>query len=288
MNKIELIDGAMGSEFIKRGITLPAHTWSSQLNIESEEIVYNIHKEYVNAGSNYLTTNTFRSTPRSYIKSGLNIEDAAIIAKRSLERAVYLAKKAAKNTTKILGSIAPLEDCYKPNLYPGNKIARIEFMQLASWFNNTNIDIFLLETMNCIAETETAIKVLSNFDKPIWVGFVLENNKNLLSGESLHDAINMIKKYNIDCLFINCTPIQDTYNILSKISNQWHKRWGIYPNLGHGKPSPDGDIRSVHSDEQFIEVCKEAINQGASIIGGCCGSTPYHINLLKNIKNSDK
>ena len=73
MHKIELIDGAMGSEFIRTGITLPNHVWSANVNIEAEEIVYQIHRKYVKAGSQYLTTNTFRSTKRSYMKTGLNI-----------------------------------------------------------------------------------------------------------------------------------------------------------------------------------------------------------------------
>ena len=84
MDKIELIDGAMGSEFIRRGITLPNNIWSANVNIEAEEIVYQVHKEYVKAGSKYLTTNTFRSTKRSYIKTGLNANDATLLAKNSL------------------------------------------------------------------------------------------------------------------------------------------------------------------------------------------------------------
>ena len=76
MNSVEILDGAMGSEFIRRGISLPKHIWSAQLNIDAQENVYQIHKEYVDAGATYLTTNTFRSTPRSYLKTGLSAIDA--------------------------------------------------------------------------------------------------------------------------------------------------------------------------------------------------------------------
>ena len=146
MNKIELIDGAMGSEFIRRGFKLPSHIWSSNVNLEAAEIVYQVHKEYAKAGSKYLTTNTFRSTKRSYIKTGLNVDDATLLAKNSLINAVSIAKKAGSNC-KILGSIAPLEDCYKPDDFPGKDIAFKEFSDilLEKWLNiiGYNFKLFL-------------------------------------------------------------------------------------------------------------------------------------------------
>ena len=288
MNKIELMDGAMGSELIQRGLHLPKYIWSAQANIESQEIIYKIHKEYKEAGASYLTTNTFRSTPRSYQKIGLNKKDAIQTAEISLKNAVLLAKRAANNKCKVLGSIAPLEDCYSPNLFPGENIAKNEFIQIGKWFQEAKVDVILLETMNSIIETKTCLDAISTYNIPIWVSFVLKDDKHILSGDKLLDAIKLLGDYNVDRLLINCNSLNRTENALFIISKTWNKPWGIYPNLGFGEPSPDGNIEKIHSDEQFIEVCKEAIDQGASLIGGCCGSTPYHINLLKNIKNFNK
>ena len=282
MKNIKILDGAMGSEFIRRGIILPNHIWSAQLNLEAQEIILKIHKEYIDAGSDYLTTNTFRTTPRSYIKTGLSLEEAELVAKSSLTSSIDLAKSASNENTIILGSIAPLEDCYKPELFPGADIAKKEFRQLSKWFSSTQIDIFLLETMNSIIETKTALDELSMHNKPIWVSFVLKDNTTLLSGETLKDAINMLENYNIKCLLINCSPLIRTQDCLEIIDNNWNKEWGIYPNLGHGEPTPDGNINSIHKDEDFLKVCQNAIDLGANIIGGCCGSTPHHIRLLKN------
>ena len=102
--KIKLLDGAMGSEFIKRGIHLPAHTWSANLNLEAQEVVYNLHKEYVNMGCDYITTNTFRTTPRSFIKTGLPNSIASQFAKASLINATTIANKASEGAAKILAS----------------------------------------------------------------------------------------------------------------------------------------------------------------------------------------
>ena len=281
MRNIELLDGAMGSQLIQRGLHLPKHIWSAQANIDAQEIVYDIHKKYIDAGANYITTNTFRSTPRSYQKIGLNIEDATHMAKTSLKNAVFQAKKASNNKCKVLGSIAPLEDCYSPNLFPGANIAKNEFIQLGKWFKDSEIDILLLETMNSIIETKTCLDAISTYNLPIWVSFVLKNDEHILSGETLSDAIQLVNNYNVDTVLINCNPLKRTENALSIISNNWKKRWGIYPNLGVGEPSPDGNIKEIHSDEEFLHTYKNAIKLGASVIGGCCGSTPKHIKLLK-------
>ena len=285
MNKIELMDGAMGSELIQRGLHLPKYIWSAQANIEAQEIVYQIHKEYIDAGANYITTNTFRSTPRSYQKIGLNQEDATQTAEISLKNAVFQAKKVSDNKCKVLGSIAPLEDCYRPNLFPGVNVAKEEFMQIGKWLVESKVDILLLETMNSIVETKACLDSISSYDIPIWVSFVLKGDKHILSGEKLADAIKLLNNYNVDTLFINCNPLNRTTNALSTISTMWNKRWGIYPNLGLGEPSPDGNIVEIHSDEEFLSTCKQAIKLGANIIGGCCGSSPKHIKLLSDKVN---
>ena len=127
---IKLLDGGMGSELIRRGEILPNHIWSADSNIKNPELVCQIHKDYIAAGSTCITTNTFRTTPRSYRKTGLSESNSIEIAHKSLKTAVRMAKKARNDRTKVLGSIAPLEDCYKPELFPGENTAKKEFKQL--------------------------------------------------------------------------------------------------------------------------------------------------------------
>ena len=278
--KLELLDGAMGSEFIKRGISLPSHVWSAQLNLDAPEIIYKIHQEYIEAGSNYIISNTFRTTPRAYKKLGLSDDESEILAKSSLKSAVIQAKKSIKDNVRVLGSIAPLEDCYKPELFPGINVAKIEFSKISQWLYDSKIDIFLLETMNSIDETIICLEVIKNYDIPIWVSFVLLDEKHILSGELLEDAIKKVEQFNVDVLLLNCNPINRTKITLKTLSEHWNKRWGIYPNLGIGEPSPDGIITNYYSDDDFLFLCKNAIDLGASILGGCCGTRPHHIKLL--------
>ena len=283
MTDLKLLDGAMGSEFIRRGEILPPHTWSADVNLTNPDLLYGIHQEYVTAGVDYLTTNTFRTTPRAYQKTGLSYKEAYSTAKISMHNAVQMARKASNDSIKILGSIAPLEDCYSPDLFPGADLATKEFSVIVEWLADERIDIFLLETMNNILETKTCLDVVEKYKLPIWVSFNLLDSDHIQSGESLKDAIKMVDKFSVDCVLLNCNPLNRTFSALETLARYCSGKWGIYPNLGVGEPSPDGIIKDYHSDAEFIDLTKNAVKLGATVVGGCCGSNPKHIELLKNL-----
>ena len=281
MNNIKILDGAIGSELILRDQKLPPYIWSADANLTNPDLLLDIHAEYIEAGANYITANTFRTTPRAYKKTGLSSNEASQIAQKSMQSAIKIAKNASNESIKVLGSIAPLEDCYSPQLFPGVDIAKKEFSIIAGWLEGGGIDGYLLETMNNILETESCLEVIKESDLPVWVSFNLKDSCYLQSGEMLKEAIKIISNFNVDCILLNCNPIDRTQEALKILSDSC-SIWGIYPNLGVGEPSPDGMISNYHSDEGFLDLCKNAIELGASILGGCCGTSPRHIKLLKD------
>ena len=280
----KILDGAMGSELIKRGLNLPNHIWSAEANIHHPKLVQKIHRQYIDAGADYIITNTFRTTPRAYQKTGLTRNKACQMAQKSLIQAVEHAKNAADSSTKIIGSIAPLEDCYKPTLFPGIDAARSEFSQLGRWMSETEVDILILETMNSMVEAEAGLCALKNIDLPLWVSFVLKDENHLLSGDCLADAFNMLNNFQIEMVLLNCNPLSRTKKAVENIVDNWHGGWGIYPNLGVGEPSPDGHITEYELMEKYLSVVQYAFNNGVSVVGACCGSSPEHIAEIRRIK----
>ena len=285
MNNPIIMDGAMGSELIKRGAILPQHIWSAHANIEHPNLVKTIHQEYIDSGAKIIIANTFRATPRSYIKTGLSMDLAIQKAYSSLNKAIQLAKQAAKDNTIILGSIAPLEDCYKPELFPGEKIAEAEFKVIIKWLFDAKVDGIILETMNNLAETTTVLNILSDYHMPTYVSYYLKTAKQLPSHESLSAAISLLKNYEISALLFNCSPIATMNKVIDNMIKDYDGAWGVYPNLGEGQPSPNGKINVISSNKAFLKFINKSINRGAKIIGACCGSSPRHIKLLNNKYN---
>ena len=288
MSTFKILDGAMGSELIRRGMELPEHIWSAAANLTNPELVLEIHREYVDAGADYITANTFRTTSRAYKKTGTSTSSVSrkkmgTLARKSLNKAVKLAKEAASNSVKVLGSIASLEDCYSPELFPGKDTAITEFHQLGEWLAGAGVDILIFETMNSIAETEAGLIALQSFELPLWVSFVLKDDAHLLSGDKLVDALILIQNYPVEMALLNCNPLQRTENALIHLAENWVGKWGVYPNLGIGEPSPDGRITEYESMGNFIAVLENAIKMGASVVGGCCGSSPEHIKNLRSL-----
>ena len=283
MAAFKILDGAMGSELIKRGLSLPDHIWSAEANTHHPELVQKIHRQYVDAGAHYIITNTFRTTPRAYQKTMINRNKASKIAKKSLMHAVDHAKIAANPSTKIIGSIAPMEDCYKPELFPGRDAAIAEFSQLGKWLVGAKVDILLLETMNSMAETEAGLCALKNIDLPLWVSFVLKDENHLLSGDLLTDALKMLNSFQIKMVLLNCSPLGRTKMAVDNIVDNWILGWGIYPNLGSGEPATDGCITVYEPMKIYLSVIEHALNSGASVVGGCCGSSPEHVAQINKI-----
>jgi len=279
MNNIKILDGAIGSELILRDQKLPPNIWSADANIANPNLLLDIHREYVEAGVDYITANTFRTTPRAYQKTGLSSNEANQIAQQSMQSAIKIAKEAANQSITVLGSIAPLEDCYSPKLFPGVKTAKDEFSMITKWLESSGIDGYMLETMNNILETQSCLEVIQNSNLPIWVSFNLSDSHHIQSGETLENAINMTNNFDVDCILLNCNPLERTQDGLQILADKC-STWGIYPNLGVGEPSPDGVITSYHSDDAFLALCKNAMDLGASVLGGCCGTSPRHIKLL--------
>ena len=281
MSLISILDGAMGTEIIAKGIKLPNFIWSAHTNLQNPSLIYDIHKKYIDAGSDFITTNTFRTTTRSYMKTGFSEVEARNKAFDSLSSALEMAHKARENTkVQILGSIAPLEDCYSPLDYPGKQNAEREILELSEWLVKKEIDIFILETMNNLAEILVCLKIISGYNIPIWLSLNILDDQHILSGESISEVIAAISGYSIDKLLLNCNSIADTLDGIPELSNCWSGEWGVYPNLGLGKPSPDGVINEISSDDDFLDIAIKAIDMGATVLGGCCGSNAKHIQLL--------
>jgi S-methylmethionine-dependent homocysteine/selenocysteine methylase len=283
MKRPLILDGAMGTELQNRGVKVPLPLWSANANIEHPEIVINIHKDYIESGSDIITANTFRSTSWTYRKVGYGKKKSVEMAKLSLYKAVECAQKAISDSTRIAGSITSIEDCYTPSAFPGRSIAEDTYGYSTEWLVDAGADIILFETMGNIQEISCGLEMVKNLEVPVWLSIILKDDSHLLDETPIQDVIELINRYHLDCLMTNCNQIDTTLSALDGILKLWAKEWGVYPNLGINDYG--NDYFTIVDDSNFRSAIATLFSYEPDVIGLCCGSTPKHITELKNIHN---
>ena len=280
-NQVRLLDGAMGTELMRAGLDLPLPIWSGDVNLTHPDYVRRIHEAYLTAGADILTTNTFRATPRAYRNNGYEEHEAKQRSHESLERAVELARQAAGADIIVAGSIAPLEDCYEPDLFPGIEFAQREFRELAIWLQDAGIDVILFETMGSWPEIKTALSATVDLQIPRWLSLILKNSNTLLDGTDLLNVLSDIKDYGIEMVLLNCSLCSVTADAVDLLLTNWKGPWGVYPNVGVAMPTKEGVIEEKLTIKEFAKEINTYLTSGANVVGGCCGSNPDYIRAAR-------
>ena len=280
-NQVRLLDGAMGTELMRAGLNLPLPIWSGDVNLSHPDYVRKIHEAYLIAGADILTTNTFRTTPSAYRNNGFEEYEARQRSHDSLERAVELAKQLAGVDIIVAGSIAPLEDCYEPDLFPGIEFAQREFRELAIWLQDAGIDVILFETMGSWPEIKTALSVTVDLQIPRWLSLILKNGNTLLDGTDLTNVLSDVKDYGIEMVLLNCSLCSITADAVDVLLRNWKGPWGVYPNVGAAMPTKEGMIEEKLTIKEFTNEINKYLTSGAKVIGACCGSNPNYISAAR-------
>jgi len=285
MKKPLLLDGAMGTELINRGISLPLPIWSADANLTHPEIVKGIHSDYIKAGADIITTNTFRTTTWTYRKAGYTSVRARERAKDSLYKAVECAQSTSSKAVKVAGSITTLEDCYSPEKFPGNAAAEDSYGETTEWMADAGLNFILFETMGNIHEITIALETARYFDNDVGLSLIMKNGDYILDGTPIEDVISLINGFEVDFLLNNCNQLDTTLTCIDHFQNDWKGNWGSYPNLGI--TDFKNDYFDIIDESNFNTGMKSILIKDPNVIGVCCGSTPLHIKKLKSLIEKD-
>ncbi len=274
-----VLDGAMGSLLQAKGLPIDKYLWASFLNITNPDKVLALHKAYVEAGAEIITTNTFRTNPAAVELSGYNIDVKAFVSK-----SVQLAKEAvAEKEVLIAGSNSPAEDCYQREVtLPQHKIVynhqkHIELL----W--EAEVDFILNETHGHLFEIETVSRFCSQNKIPFVTSLFFDEDLNLLSGEPLTAGIETVLSYEPLAVSFNCVLPKRFKKFAQNFEPNF--QWGFYFNCG-GENYASGKMETAITPERYIEVIKEVVNKKTVIIGSCCGSTPEHTKFIRKFVDS--
>jgi S-methylmethionine-dependent homocysteine/selenocysteine methylase len=292
--EIILLDGALGTELERRGVSTRLPLWSAQAVLDAPEHVRAIHEEYARAGADILTAATFRTTPRAVnaaragggATAGLDALTLtrAAIALCAEARAAVGGKEGAAREILIAGSIAPLEDCYAPDRAPDAAVAEREHAEQARRLAEAGADLLLVETMGTIREAVAAVTGAARTGLPLLVSFICRDGATLLGGDPLADAVRAVEGAGVDAILVNCTGVNAMAAGLDTLSRSTSLPIGCFPNAG----SPDlasGSWRfdSTITPDRFAREGLTWVQAGAQIVGGCCGTGPAHIRALRDL-----
>ena len=285
-----ILDSAMGTELESRGVDISLPLWSARALINNPDTVRQIHIDNIDAGADIITTNTFRTQRRTFEKANYSYQglDFAETAKTLTETAVEIAKDAVmitRDDVLVAGSIAPLEDCYRPDLVPDTDTLCSEHYENVINLTNAGIDILLPETMNSVREISAVLNQIHKTSKEYLISMICRNSDELLSGEKIKDAVNIIDKFSPSAVMVNCIHPALGEDILKALKNLTDKPLGIYANVGEAEHEKGTRFETDVTPSEYFNFAVKWKKAGASLIGGCCGTTPEFTGKISALRN---
>lgn len=283
-DKIMLLDGGMGSELIKRG--LPPGKCPELYNIEKPEIVKEIHKDYFNAGSMAVLTNSFGASSIKLKSFNLN-DNCFEINKKAAEIAVSVKTK----NKYVGGSIGPTGQFLKPQgNYEEKQFEESYLIQIEGLIEG-GVDFLLIETQYDLREAACALRAAEKANvenhMPIFISMTYQKYPKgyfTIMGNSVNQCLEELTRYNISAVGANCTLNSEEMIPIVKIMSQTSPL-PIIVQANAGKPgiNKSGKIKYSQGAEEYASYVPQLIEAGAKIIGGCCGTDPEYIRLMAEI-----
>ncbi|MEM7526023.1 MAG: homocysteine S-methyltransferase family protein, partial [Pseudomonadota bacterium] len=250
---------------------------------EQPEIVRAIHDEYLAAGADVLTTNTYNIHRDRFVRDGVEDEFERL---NRLGCRLAVEARDAHGEGLVAGGIGPLVGSYRPDAGNDPDVAAPAFEEIAV-MQADYVDLFLLETMSSIAAARGAVMGASVPGKPVWLAITVRDDDGsvLRSGEPVEEALALVEELSVAALLVNCSRPEAVSVAVSRLSGAGAPT-GAYANgftritedFQGGRPEITMLEERVDLDPDAYAVFGEAwAKDGATIIGGCCEVGPAHI-----------
>ena len=281
-------DGGMGTLLQERGLApgeLP-ETW----NIARPQVIREIHRSYVEAGSDIVLTNTFGANALKFHAEDCSLEQTVKAAVRLVKEAAEEADAASaetscadndKRTVYTALDIGPTGKLLKPMGDLDFEEAYEAFKEVMVWGEEAGADLIHIETMSDTYELKAAVLAAKeNTSLPVFATAIFDERRKLLTGADVPSVIALLEGLHVDALGINCgmgpeqmMPVLEEYVKYSSLPII------VKPNAGLPKQR-DGQTYYDISPDEFAGYMEKIVSMGACVIGGCCGTTPGHIKAM--------
>lgn len=286
MADITLLDGGMGQELVARSGDAPTPLWSTQVMIDHPGLVAQVHADYFRAGATVATTNTYAIHRDRLAKAGIEDRFAALHTQALAEAA---EARAAHGAGRIAGSLGPLVASYRPEVHPPHAEAVAKYAEVAGLLAPV-VDLFLAETVASLAHARAVLAGASGLGRPVWLSVTVddEDGAKLRSGEPVAALGPILAAGGATAVLANCSAPEAMAAALPVLA-AFGLPFGAYANGFQQitkeflKDSPTVDAlhaRPEMTPALYADFALLWVGMGATIIGGCCETTPAHIDEI--------
>lgn len=290
-----MMDGAMGTELVRKGLQFNTEDWL-RINCAEPDVIGAIHSEYALAGAEIHIANSFAAARHVLDPFGLGREFNALnraavaVCRDAIDR-------AAAHDQWVAGSISTFAPGHDRNNLPDAATHERNVADQAAVLADAGADLIALEMVFTVDQAIPMLKGAMKVGLPVSLGFVCNRGDDGTpvlgnSGVAAIEKQSMTLAQAIDATFGACPPANDTIvtamhsdldhsgRALAAITASWGGASAIYPNTGHYKDPGGWDFNACCSPDAFVAACGQWVADGATIVGGCCGFGPDHIRAL--------
>lgn len=261
---IAVLDGPVGTELWARGVSTRLPGWSAHALVEAPDVLAAIHRDYAFAGATVHTANTFRTKRRTFPNEW----------KELAHTAVELCRDNVPPHHQVAGSIAPLEDCYRPDLSPAGP--RPEHRELARALADFGCDLILCETFPHVGEALVAVEEAVATGIDTWVSFTAGPDANLLTPQEIERGAREAVKRGAKAVLVNCVPAPKMLAFVERLADVGVP-FGAYANAGSADDAIGWKNGPDEGPARYADCAQTWIENGATLIGTCCGTGPKHV-----------
>ncbi len=284
--EVIILDGPMGTELQRRGVPMNGTAWSATAMLTHPNVIQEIHEDYVRAGADVITINTFSCSRFVLAEAGFGT-----MTEDFLETAIEMAQEAREAAAGdrdvfIAGSLSTFFPKGDRRNAPHPAQARAHYQEQAQQMVGLGVELLVLEMMQDVEYAGYAIEAAAETGLPVWVGFsckVQDGTVMLLEGapgSSFAGDLPSLMAHGGDALGVMHTEVADTAPALQVVLDNWSGALAAYPNSGD-LWRPNGQLEKIISPTDFLTHAQQWVQMGVQIVGACCGMGPEHIAALR-------
>ena len=276
--KVTLLDGATGSNLFVMG--MPRGICSEEWILDHPDVLIELQKAYVEAGSQILCAPTFGANRFNLSSYGLGAQ-----VEEMNHELVKISKKAVDGKAYVAGDVTAIVKMIGMSPEATYEKAMERYKEQMRYLVDAGVDVILMETMTSMDEAMAALEAAQQVcDLPVLCSMTIDADGSIYAGGHIFEAAETLQEMGADAVGINCSVgPEQLVSIVEGLNQRLHIPMILKPNAGMPKISDTGEASYDMTPERFGRSMKVLLEKGAKIVGGCCGTTPDYIRELKKI-----